>query len=494
MDAIIIPPPSGEERPRHGVLGRGKRHYLSNPNPHFASLELESLFIRCVELHPESTNGVLDICYDWLCTVANREGQPPWVLLEGVTGAQGSNLRAIVGEDQIKKKCVNVLRLYREPQRFRDARDKLQRMALASNVVATAVNNANALTREDGEPADGIDYRFSSVLVVDNDGGNDDGLLDFGGANNNGDGLGDHGEDPPAAAPPQGWKKMKLGFIISALLCFSVSCGAAIMKYATSNLTSSKRTTAQTDYTDNTIDSSMNSSIFVASEGSNVTSPPLGITKHIQSLIKMVPLVINGYTLDDDEEEDTNGTSSIGFSYTVESIATEVSSHSQLFMDNYIYNLDTPSMMFMVDVINPSFVDAEVVDFVCMDIRECGDIRRSAPLYLFTRDVSCPAATNVTTEEKVSQILATIETLEAEDHTVYNKVLAFTCMATFVGALYIKLSSSVEEDDEGDDEEVGDGVEQSALDADDSPEAPIRDQRYLSSPGLSRFVEAMLRG
>ena len=427
MNAIIeIPPPSRDERARHAVLSTSRRWFLQNPNPHFASLELESLFIRCVELHPERTTGVLDDCYDWLCTVANREGQPPWVLLEGVTGAQGSNLRAIVGEDQIKKKCVNILRSYREPQRLRDAKDKLQYLARAYNVVATAVNNANGLTREDGEPEDGIDYSFSSVLVVDNE---DEG--DFGGAN-----AEFHVENPPAAAPPQGWKKMKLGFIISALLCFSVSCGAAIINYASSNLTSSKRTTAQTDYTDNTIDSSMNSSIFVAWEGSNVTSPPLGITKHIQSLIKMVPLVINGYTLDDDEEEeDTNGTSSIGFSYTVESVATEVSSHSQLFMDNYIYILDTPPMMFMIDVINPSFVEAEVVDFICMDIRECEDIRQS--LYLFTRDVSCPAATKVTEEKD----------------TVYMKVFAVCLVVCVCGCALASLIKKNGKDGDSDGEQ-----------------------------------------
>ena len=127
---ITIPPPSRYQRSRHAVLSTSRRWFLSDPNPHFASLEFESLFIRSVELHPESTDGVLDDCYNWLRTVANREGQPPWVLLEGVTGAQGSNLRAIVGEDMHRTKCVNVLRSYREPQRLRDAKDKLDQQGL----------------------------------------------------------------------------------------------------------------------------------------------------------------------------------------------------------------------------------------------------------------------------------------------------------------------------------------------------------------------------
>lgn len=233
MNAIIeIPPPSRDERARHAVLSTSRRWFLQNPNPHFASLELESLFIRCVELHPERTTGVLDDCYDWLCTVANREGQPPWVLLEGVTGAQGSNLRATVGEDQIKKKCVNILRSYREPQRLRDAKDKLQYLARAYNVVATAVNNANGLTREDGEPEDGIDYSFSSVLVVDNEDEGDDeegaGGPNFGGADGGGEAFGGDDEDPPAA-PPQGsngWGK-KIKVILGVLVLsagFALSC------------------------------------------------------------------------------------------------------------------------------------------------------------------------------------------------------------------------------------------------------------------------------
>ena len=122
----------------------------------------------------------------------------------------------------------------------------------------------------------------------------------------------------------------------------------------------------------------------------------------------MFPFVINrtsGYTLDDDEEEVTNGTISSGFSYTVESISNEVSCFSQLFMNDYIYSLDNPSMMFMVDVINPSFVEAEVVDFVCLGIRECGDIRQLAPLYLFTRDVSCPATTKVVRVLSIGSII-----------------------------------------------------------------------------------------
>ena len=85
-------------------------------------------------------------------------------------------------------------------------------------------------------------------------------------------------------------------------------------------------------------------------------------------------------------------------------------------------------MMFMIDVINPSFVEAEVVDFVCMDIRECVDIRQS--LFLFTRDVSYPATMKVTTKEK--------------DEAEVSLLWACACLATFVGALYLLL------DDEGD--------------------------------------------